>query len=61
MPSIEISVAGFALLWAGTYAALLALYFVPGLVMEWLAQRHPERRIQARPSTHKGRDIRQSV
>ncbi|MEL6233754.1 MAG: sterol desaturase family protein [Pseudomonadota bacterium] len=61
MPSIEISVAGFAGLWAVTYAALLVLYFLPGLVMEWLARRHPERRIQARPSTHKGRDIRQSV
>ncbi|ADZ70197.1 sterol desaturase family protein [Polymorphum gilvum] len=53
---------GFALLWAGTYAVLMAIYFGLGSVLVILNRRHPERRIQERTrSTRDRKDIRQSV
>ncbi|MEM1382193.1 MAG: sterol desaturase family protein [Pseudomonadota bacterium] len=58
---LPLTFAGFIMLWGATYGALLLLYFLPGLLMEWLGRRHPERRIQKRSSTGKARDIRQSV
>ncbi len=53
--------ATFLLLWAGAYGVLLLLYAVPGLVIERIARRHPERRIQDRKASDRRRDIRQSV
>ena len=54
-------IGGLFLVWLATYAALLALYAIPGIVIERIAARHPERRIQGRPPSERGRDIRQSV
>mgnify|MGYP005851051709 CR=1 FL=1 len=51
----------FGLVWVACYAMLLALYAIPGLVIERIASRHPERRIQSRTPSDKRRDIRQSV
>ncbi len=52
---------GFAALWAITLAVLLAIYFGLGLAISAYSRRHPERRIQQRPSSETARDIRQSV
>lgn len=53
---------GFALLWASTYATLLAIYFGLGSALVALNRRSPARRIQARVRSQRvGAEIRQSV
>jgi len=61
-PAPNEGLADFAVLWAVTYTALLALYFGFCGLFHWLNKRHPERLIQRRPMKNQiGMEIRTSV
>lgn len=52
---------GPLLLWSGCYLSLLVIYFSMGLLVEILARRNPQRRIQNRDPSDRWTDIRLSV
>lgn len=52
---------GPLVLWAGCYAVLIFIYFAFGFLLEFLAHRSPERRIQQREASDRATDIRLSI